>query len=102
MRPLHTSYAKVVLVSIPNSSIIRPSTANREMNTMTRTETETFVKLREISFKAIQEDETLWKEWNEAKDQSERELLITESIYKIAYLHGFEDAMNGKFTEKDK
>ena len=50
------------------------------------------LKLREQAFMQIREDEDgLWKQWCECKDEYGRELLMTQAIFDIVYSRGYND-----------
>ena len=40
-------------------------------------------QIREWAFRRIQNDQVEWKKWNDAKEQVERELMLTEHLIKI-------------------
>jgi len=39
--------------------------------------------IREKAFRRIQNDMILWRKWNDARTESDREMLITEQVIKI-------------------
>ena len=58
---------------------------------MTESEEKQFTDIRARAFKIIQNDPGLYKEWNCAKMQSDRELLMTKIIYEMGHDVGYEN-----------
>ena len=53
------------------------------------------IELRNEAFRKIQNDPTLWKQWNDAEDsvdmEYDRELLMTYALRWIVYERGYRD-----------
>lgn len=58
---------------------------------MTGSEKRKFTDIRARAFKIIQNDPDMYKEWNCAKMQSDRDLLMTKVIYEMGHVVGYED-----------
>ena len=50
-------------------------------------------KMRELAFQIIQSDPVLWKEWNEAKTESERTDMLIHEAYKIGREAGYDSGL---------
>ncbi len=49
------------------------------------------LNLRDQAFQKIQEDDGLWKQWHECKDEHDREIMMTWAIFCIVHNRGFHD-----------
>lgn len=45
----------------------------------------------EQAFRNIQSDPDLWKQWNQAKEQAERNAMMFEQVYRLGVKEGLEN-----------
>jgi hypothetical protein len=48
-------------------------------------------EIKDQAFRVIQMSPELYKQWNDCKLQSEREDMMFEQVYKLAYIKGYVD-----------
>jgi hypothetical protein len=55
----------------------------------------TWSEIRTKAFHQIQQTPDMWRDWNNAKTESDRELLIIEMVWSMAYTSACEYMMDG-------
>lgn len=55
----------------------------------------TWEEVKSKAFYQIQQTPDMWRDWNNAKTESDRELLIIEMVWSMAYTECYETLMNG-------
>lgn len=55
----------------------------------------TWEEVKSKAFHQIQQTPDMWRDWNNAKTESDRELLIIEMVWSMAYTECYETLMDG-------